>query len=215
MFNLWLFFVLSILVLHSTGPKKQNHEEALQKDTYKIWSSSKQIWNNTAIWNYWECPFKSLLFGWQKRRKKEGNLDHTNTNIQRNRITTPQTTCWAWSLLYPSPCNSHHLLLQKPTSTPLKLLSDPLHQLPFPVASSSTGQVQLRCSCWRGARLSDYRRRYGTKEAIKTTTHILCKYSLPHSLILLFSLFNWFTSSVISKWKNSVLLSRKKTRRVI
>lgn len=50
----------------------------------------------------------------------------------------------------------------------------------------------------------------GTKEAIKTTTHIVCKYSLPHSLIFLFSLFNWFTSSVISKWMHSVLLNRKK-----
>lgn len=48
------------------------------------------------------------------------------------------------------------------------------------------------------------------KRQFKTTTHIVCKYSLPHSLIFLFSLFNWFTSSVISKWMHSVLLNRKK-----
>lgn len=30
----------------------------------------------------------------------------------------------------------------------------------------------------------------GTKEAMKTTTHIVCKYPVPHSLILLFSLLH-------------------------
>lgn len=75
----------------------------------------------------------------KKRRKKEGNLD--NTNVQRNGISTLQTTCWAWSLLYPSPCDSHHLLLQKPTSAPLEILSDPLCSLspPAPQGKSSCG----------------------------------------------------------------------------
>lgn len=33
------------------------------------------------------------------KEKEKENLDHTNTNIQRSRISTPWTTCWVSSLL--------------------------------------------------------------------------------------------------------------------
>lgn len=160
-----------------------------------------------AIWDHWECPFKSLLFGWKKRRRRKPRphkREHSkkqDKHFSRQHAGLPLPSAHIPATLSVSSSSSR----KQPQH--LKLLSEP-----FPTTSSSWRKSSIHVV---GAVLAGYRERYGTKEARKTTTHILCKYSLPHSLILLFSLFNWFTSSVISKWKNSVLLSRKKTRRVI
>lgn len=80
------------------------------------------------------------------------------------------------------------------TSGPLPLAA-PCLQLPSFLSASCLG-TRLPY-CWLRDR---------TQEAMKTTTHIMCKYSL---LTLWYSFFNWFTSSVISKWMIFCFMNRK------
>lgn len=73
------FSLSSVSQLYSSGPKHITIRwlcwMLLEKKSDLAWG----IWNNSAIWDHWECPFKSLLFGWKKRKKKKTSTTQTWT----------------------------------------------------------------------------------------------------------------------------------------
>lgn len=154
MFNLWLFFVLGVLALQPWsketkpgGGSAEGHlENLIQLETIYEITQLLEIIESVHL-NH--CSLVGKREGGKKRRKpRPHEHEHSKTRGKHS----PDNMLGLISPLPFFPATLITSFLQKPTSAPLELLSDPLRQSPFPVTSSSTGQVQLWCSVSEGGK---------------------------------------------------------------